>query len=233
MRITYHEELLWPTRVGFFELGCGITKDLELLYNYSLECINHDSDNMLNAEERRVHNILNIGTSYSENILSTVIQCAKYYVGEELYNKMSPVSIENRSVILEDRSFINTHVDSREGHITAVLWLTGNGGSHNPEGNGEGINTPNGNPIFKLEDPSRYFDEHRLPWETRHSFMINPKAGLLCFFPSHLPHNGHPYKGDKYHIQIPIGFTFANPIDVEEEPGVKINAVDLRSVIKI
>lgn len=229
INIDYTEHMLWPTKVGFFELGESLEPELKELYDFTISCVEgnlREGTQVANAEERRVHNILDIDTAFAKKIRKLVVECAQHYVGAEVWNQMSPVEICNRAIVLEDRAFINTHVDNREGHVTAVLWVTGNGGSHDIGGNGEAINTADGNPAFKLEDPSRYLDEHRLPWESRHSFRINPKPGLLCFFPSHLPHNGHPYVGDKPHVQIPIGFTFSKPADIEQEPGNTIDARD-------
>lgn len=42
-----------------------------------------------------------------------------------------------------------------------------------------------GTPRFVIEDPSRYFDEGRLPFESRHGYLVNPRTGLSVFFPSH------------------------------------------------
>lgn len=223
MNIKYTEEYLWPTKVGFFELGEPLEEELKQMYDFALTCSPLRSQG---GEERRVWDILDVDKPFCNKVREAVVSCAKKYVGEEFWDQMTPVEVENRAIIMTDRSFINTHVDSREGHVTAVLWLTGNGGSHDPAGNGEGINTADGNPAFKVEDPSRYLDAQRLPWESRQSYKINPKAGLLAFFPSHVPHNAHPYIGDKPHIQIPIGFTFSSPIDVEQEPGEKISALE-------
>jgi len=67
-----------------------------------------------------------------------------------------------------------------------VHFLTGGGA-------GQPVNSV-GTHRFVIEDPSRYFDEGRLPFEARHGYSVNPRPGLSVFFPSHIPHNKHPMR---------------------------------------
>ena len=67
-----------------------------------------------------------------------------------------------------------------------------------------------------IEDPSRYFDEGRLPYEARHGFSVNPRPGLSVFFPSHIPHNQHPYEGSTPHVQVVANFRVTLPVAIEE-----------------
>ena len=74
-----------------------------------------------------------------------------------------------------------------------------------------------GNPRFVLEDPSRFADQARLPFEARPGFSVNPRPGLLVIFPSHIPHNQHPYAGDTTHVQVVLNFRLNIPEDLQEE----------------
>ena len=73
-----------------------------------------------------------------------------------------------------------------------------------------------GTPRFVIEDPSRYFDEGRLPHESRHGYSVNPRPGLSVFFPSHIPHNQHPYEGSEPHVQVVANFRVTLPTAIEE-----------------
>jgi hypothetical protein len=115
---------------------------------------------------------------------------------------------ENRALVIEPGGFISTHKDSREGDLTCVHFLTGSG-------SGQQVNSV-GTPRFVIEDPSRYFDEGRLPYESRHGYSVNPRPGLSVFFPSHIPHNQHPYEGSAPHVQVVANFRVNLPVAIEE-----------------
>jgi hypothetical protein len=121
---------------------------------------------------------------------------------------LDPDHCENRALVITKGGFISTHKDSREGDLTCVHFLTG-GGLRKP------VNSV-GTPRFVIEDPSRYFDEGRLPFEARHGYSVNPRPGLSVFFPSHIPHNQHPYEGSEPHVQVVANFRVNLPVVIEE-----------------
>lgn len=200
-------QVLWPTKVAIIHSACETSQmHKQAVLSAGLE------DGLLNAEERRVHDILNSFPACRQNIVDHIAR----YIGDS-FDAMEP-ELSSRAIVFQDRAFINTHVDSREGDVTAVLFLTGNGGKEGIEGDdGQPVNSV-GNPRFVLEDPSRYFDQARLPFESRHGYSINPKPGLMVIFPSHIPHNMHPYMGNSPHTQIVINIKFNQLIDLEQEP---------------
>ena len=192
---------LWPTRVGFYQFeGDAAKRQVQALYDHAWR---PPQDNRT-ASERRVRGIM----AEAPDLLQAVRDCVADYLGSGA-EYLDPVYCENRALLIEDRAFINTHADSREGDITAVLFLSGGGA-------GQPINSV-GNPRFCLEDPSRYADQARLPFESRPAFSVNPRPGLLVVFPSWIPHNQHPYRGTRTHIQIVMNFRVNIPEPLQEE----------------
>lgn len=203
MNAYFSEQLLWPTRLGIYEADPAWEIHQEL-YDYAVSSV---QDGSRNASERRVRGILDeheAGLVLKDHLFS----CARHFLGE--WGKyLDPDHCENRALVIGNGAFISTHKDSREGDLSMVYFLTGGG-------EGQPINSV-GNPRFVVEDPSRYFDEGRLPFEERHGFLVNPRPGLGIAFPSHIPHNQHPYTGEKDHVQIVANFRVELPTNVEEE----------------
>lgn len=165
-----------------------------------------DDTEILTAAKRRVRGILD-KTAAGQALKSHLFDCARTMLGSWA-RYLDPDHCENRALVMMPGSFISTHKDSREGDLTCVHFLTGEGG-------GQPVNSA-GNPRFVIEDPSRYFDEGRLPYEARHGFSVNPRPGLSVFFPSHIPHNQHPFEGRTPHVQVVANFRVNLPVAIEE-----------------
>jgi hypothetical protein len=197
---------LWPTRVSFFEAPVDWSINREL----ADEAIRLADPLTLNggqaAPERRVRGILEHSTT-GQVLKAHLFACARTVLGQWAAY-LDPDHCENRALVIQPGGFISTHKDSREGDLTCVHFLTGGGA-------GQPINSV-GTPRFVIEDPSRYFDEARLPFEARHGYSVNPRAGLSVFFPSHIPHNQHPYQGSTPHVQVVANFRVNLPDDLEE-----------------
>lgn len=203
MNVAYSEELLWPTRVGFYEADPNWSIHQQL-YDLATQAV---TPGKRVASERRVRGILDQSLPGQE-LKEHIRRCVSHFMGPWA-DYVDPDYCENRALVIGDRSFINTHKDSREGDITAVYFLTGGG-------EGQPINSV-GNPRFVVEDSTRYFDEPRLPFEQRHGYSINPRPGLCVLFPSYVPHNQHPYQGETDHVQIVANFRVEIPEKLEEE----------------
>ncbi len=178
-------EYLWPTEVGIYET----TDPAPFLAAYEAAYL-PPNDTPRGGDERRVMDILD----QCPQVASIARDCVLHYLGPYAH-MLDPEYNENRALLIEDRAYIQTHADDREGDVTAVIFLSGSGeGMH--------YNT-RGNPNFQLENPSGYAEQYKLPFENRHAFHINPRAGLIIVFPSRIPHNQQPFFGpDKMHIQI-------------------------------
>ncbi len=201
MQVRRQIEELWPTRVGFYQLeGQEAEAQVASLYAKSWRL----PQNNRTASERRIRGIM----TESPDLLQTVRDCVADYLGPGA-EFLDPAYCENRALLIEDRAFINTHADSREGDVTAVLFLSGSG-------TGQPINSV-GNPRFCLEDPSRYADQPRLPFESRPAYSVNPAPGLIVIFPSWIPHNQHPYRGEVTHIQVVLNFRVEIPEHLQEK----------------
>ena len=110
---------------------------------------------MDSASKRRVRSILE--TSEAGQVLKThLFTCARAVLGPWA-RYLDPYHCANRALVIAPGGFISTHKDSREGDLTCVHFLTGGGA-------GQLVNSV-GTPRFVIEDPSRYFDEGRLPYE--------------------------------------------------------------------
>ena len=200
MEVRKTSAMLWPTKVAFYEmLGAEA-----LMAEIAAAAGRAPSAGLKSASERRVRNIL----EQFPELLGHIRDCVSDYL-EGWDHLLDPGYCENRALLIGDRAHINTHADNREGDVTAVLFLTGGGA-------GQPINSV-GNPRFVLEDPSRFADQARLPFEARPGFSVNPRPGLLVIFPSHIPHNQHPYAGDTTHVQVVLNFRLNIPEDLQEE----------------
>ena len=197
---------LWPTRVSFFEAPVDWSINREL----ADEAIRRADPLTLKggqtAPERRVRGILE-QSSAGQVLKAHLFACAHTVLGQWAAY-LDPDHCENRALVIGPSGFISTHKDSREGDLTCVHFLTGGGA-------GQPVNSV-GTPRFVIEDPSRYFDEGRLPFEPRHGYSVNPRPGLSVFFPSHVPHNQHPYQGSTPHVQVVANFRVNLPDDLEE-----------------
>ena len=201
MQVIRQIEELWPTRVGFYQLeGDEAAEKIAALYDKAWR---PPQDNRT-ASERRIRGIM----AEAPDLMQAVRNCVEDYLGSGA-EFLDPTYCENRALLIEDRAFINTHADSREGDVTAVLFLSGVRAGHP-------INSV-GNPRFCLEDPSRYADQPRLPFESRPAFSVNPAPGLIVIFPAWIPHNQHPYRGERTHIQIVFNFRLNIPDHLQEK----------------
>lgn len=197
---------LWPTRVTFFETPVAWVVNRQLAEEAIAAVEAHGRESMANAPKRRVRGILEKSDT-GQTLKVHLFACARAMLGP--WGKyLDPDHCENRALVIEPGGFISTHKDSREGDLTCVHFLTGNG-------SGQAVNSV-GTPRFVIEDPSRYFDEGRLPYESRHGYSVNPRPGLSVFFPSHIPHNQHPYEGSAPHVQVVANFRVNLPVAIEE-----------------
>lgn len=160
----------------------------------------------LGASKRRVRGILERSAA-GQALKAHLFTCARAVLGSWA-PYLDPLHCENRALVMMPGAFISTHKDSREGDLTCVHFLTGGGA-------GQPVNSV-GTPRFIIEDPSRHFDEGRLPFEARHGYSVNPRPGLSVFFPSHVPHNQHPYDGTTPHVQVVANFRVNLPVAIEE-----------------
>ena len=201
MQVRRQIEELWPTRVGFYQLeGPEAAAEIAALYAKAWR----PPEENRTASERRIRGIM----AEAPELLAAVRDCVADYLGPGA-TFLDLTYCENRALLIEDRAFINTHADSREGDVTAVLFLSGTGA-------GQPINSV-GNPRFCLEDPSRYADQPRLPFESRSAFSVHPAPGLIVIFPAWIPHNQHPYRGEVTHIQVVLNFRLNIPDHLQEK----------------
>ena len=197
---------LWPTRVSFFETPPDWEVNRLLAEEAIAAAEIGKTAKPPSAAKRRVRGILD-GGAPGQTLKSHLVACARAVLGPWA-KYLDPHHCENRALVIEPGGFISTHKDSREGDLTCVHFLTGGGA-------GQPVNSV-GTPRFVIEDPSRYFDEGRLPYESRHGFSVNPRPGLSVFFPSHIPHNQHPYEGSAPHVQVVANFRVNLPTAIEE-----------------
>lgn len=195
---------LWPTRVSFFETDTDWHVNRQLA-DEAIAAVGAKTVG-LSAAERRVRGILEHSEA-GQSLKSHLFACARAVLGPWACY-LDPQYCENRALVMGPGAFISTHKDSREGDLACVHFLTGGGA-------GRPVNSV-GSPRFVIEDPSRYFDEGRLPFEARQGFSVNPRPGLSVFFPSHIPHNQHPYEGSTPHVQVVAAFRVNLPVAIEE-----------------
>jgi hypothetical protein len=198
---------LWSTRVSFFETPVDWAVNRQLADEAIAAAGAIDTGGAtLNASKRRVRGILEeseAGLALKAHLFAS----ARAVLGPWA-QYLDPNHCENRALVIGPGGFVSTHKDSREGDLTCVHFLTGGGA-------GQPVNSV-GCPRFVIEDPSRYFDEGRLPYEARHGYSVNPRPGLSVFFPSHIPHNQHPYDGSTPHVQVVANFRVILPVAIEE-----------------
>ncbi|MBO6885911.1 MAG: hypothetical protein JJ869_20370 [Marivita sp.] len=197
---------LWPTRVTFFETPVDWVVNRHLADEAIAAIEATGNGSMPIAAKRRVRGILETSAA-GQALKAHLFACARAVLGPWA-QYLDPDHCENRALVITKGGFISTHKDSREGDLTCVHFLTGGGV-------GQPVNSV-GTPRFVIEDPSRYFDEGRLPYESRHGFSVNPRPGLSVFFPSHIPHNQHPYEGSTPHVQVVANFRVNLPVAIEE-----------------
>ena len=197
---------LWPTRVSFFETPVDWAVNRQLADEAIAAVGWSEAHDVPSASKRRVRGILERSDD-GQALKAHLFNCARAVLGPWA-RYLDPDHCENRALVIAPGGFISTHKDSREGDLTCVHFLTGGGA-------GQPINSV-GTPRFVIEDPSRYFDEGRLPFESRHGFSVNPRPGLSVVFPSHVPHNQHPYQGSTPHVQVVANFRVNLPDDLEE-----------------
>ena len=197
---------LWPTRVIFFETPVDWEVNRQLADEAIAAVGDLKNGHALSASKRRVRGILERSAA-CQALKSHLFACALDVLGP-WSSYLDPDHCENRALVIAPGGFISTHKDNREGDLTCVHFLTG-GGAELP------VNSV-GTPRFVIEDPSRYFDEGRLPYEARHGYSVNPRPGLSVFFPAHIPHNQHPFEGDTPHVQVVANFRVTLPDALEE-----------------
>ena len=197
---------LWPTLVSVFETPIDWDVNRQLADEAIAAAGIGDNAKPPSAAKRRVRGILEQSDA-GQTLKAHLFACARAVLGPWA-QYLDPHLCENRALVIGPGGFISTHKDSREGDLTCVHFLTGSG-------TGQPVNSV-GTPRFVIEDPSRYFDEGRLPYESRHGFSVNPRPGLSVFFPSHVPHNQHPYEGRTPHVQVVANFRVNLPTAIEE-----------------
>lgn len=197
---------LWPTQVNFFETPVDWVVNRQLAQEAIAAVDAKGNGSLPTAAKRRVRGILEKSDA-GQTLKAHLFACARVVLGP-CAQYLDPDHCENRALVIEPGGFISTHKDSREGDLTCVHFLTGGGA-------GQPVNSV-GTPRFVIEDPSRYFDEGRLPYESRHGYSVNPRPGLSVFFPSHIPHNQHPYEGSAPHVQVVANFRVNLPVAIEE-----------------
>ena len=189
------KSLLWPTPVMFAEF---MGPDVDF-HNRELEsAVLAGCDAQQGAvHELRLYELEECKSESISWLVSKVREMSAHYCG---FISTSGVEVTLRGVVLRSFDHINTHTEARESDLGVAYWPSGNektiGQPINQ--NADGFTAP----IFTMEDPSRHLSELRLPMEMRHSVDVCPRPGLMALYPAHLPHNVHPYRGDKPFVQI-------------------------------
>ena len=149
------------------------------------------------ANELRLHDLGQVQHDAVYWLKNQMIDAAEQLVG-------FPVSsIDLRGVLLLNGNHISTHTEARESDIGIAYWPSGREDAGELNLAGDSINEP----TFVFEDPSRFISDLRLPYETRHSVYIRPRPGTMALFPAHVPHNMHPFMGEKFvHIVAQVRF---------------------------
>jgi len=181
---------LWPTKIEAFFLGdpiehCRRLSDLVL----SLEpTVN------VPVGEMKVYDLESESHESVRWLLTNIEDAVEQYLGEP-----HQLTVKLRAVVLRAGGHISTHTESAESDIGVAFWPSGvEDDMSELNSNGDAINQP----TFVLEDPSRSISDLRLPFEDRHSVCLRPRPGLLALFPAHMPHNMHPYMGEKPFVHI-------------------------------
>lgn len=186
---------MWTTYVALHELN-GEETDVhnEALYKLVVEKSKSIDPSL---DELRVHGLEQTDSPAVEWLIQNIQIACGSYVG---ISNTNDISVKLRGVVLHKGSHINTHNERSESDLAVAYWCGGRNSQRgeNPNQKGDKVNEP----TFVLEDPSRLISDYRLPNEDRHSVSIQPRPGLLVVFPAHLPHNVHPYLGDKPFVHI-------------------------------
>lgn len=186
---------LWATPVMFIEnSGDEVEK-----YNKELESIVVGGCKTQGGalRELRLHDLHENDSPAVAWLIEQVKQASALFCN---FPNTEGIQVELRGVVLYKGYHINTHTEARESDIGIAYWTGGSSDEFGSEinKNGDGISAP----TFALEDPSRHISDLRLPMEHRHSVDVCPRAGLMAVFPAHIPHNVHPYMGDKPFVHI-------------------------------
>lgn len=186
---------LWPTRIGVhqFDTSDGLDHRLRKLILSKMDLTEAPVD----QGERRLYGLFDMEEDCIQQLASRIFEAVQTYLGPQACEMIDEIELSGRALVIQDRAFINTHVDRDEADIVCTYFPTTDVNVDLP------VNSK-GNPTFVIEDPSRHLQEKRLPFEHRQSFFVAPRPGLLLVMPGHVPHNQHPYNapGGEPHIQI-------------------------------
>lgn len=196
---------LWPTRIGFYDLGPMGPDQNAAVIRAALDKVHLDAPM---AHELRVH-----GFEKSDSTeVQLLVQCMAAAIKDHTGVPVSELGL--RAVVLRHGKHICTHTETHESDLMVAYWPNGNNADRGlpPSIEPNRIDAP----TFVVEDPSRHLTALRLPDEERHSICIKPRPGLLVVGPAHLPHNLHPYMGIEPFIHIVAQVRLAWPTDYEE-----------------
>ncbi len=186
---------LWPTPVMFAEfMGDDVNHHNTELERVVISGCNTQAGSI---HELRLYDLHQARSESVAWLTQRIKESAAIYCG---FSSPDGIEVGLRGVVLRAFDHINTHTEARESDLGVAYWPSGN-----PSVVGQAINQNADGlaaPIFTMEDPSRHLSDLRLPMEMRHSFDVCPRPGLMAIFPSHLPHNVHPYRGEKPFIHI-------------------------------
>ena len=193
MKAIYSERLLWPTKLASLEL-LGTDVDVHNAQLQALVIDNADTDPNPDIEAR-VHDLHLIEDASVAWLVENIANACQQYIGATY-----GMQIALRGVAIKQGQCINSHTESHESDLMVTYWPGGDRAKC-----GESINQNSARdiaPTFLAEDPSRRLTDLRLPFESRHSFHIAPRPGLMLVGPAHLPHNLWPYLGTVPFIHI-------------------------------
>lgn len=180
---------LWPTKVDAYFVDEAAEHNRRLV-----ELVLSLEPPVTPVGEMKVYDLEKTDDGSVKWLLSHVERAVQEYLGEP-----AVMRIKLRAVVLRAGGHISTHTESAESDVGVAYWPSGiEGDDAELNSNGDAVNQP----TFVLEDPSRSISDLRLPFETRHSVCLRPRPGLLAVFPAHMPHNMHPYMGEKPFVHI-------------------------------
>ena len=194
-RPAHSMQWLWPTPVMFAEFeGDDVNHHNTELERVVISGCNTQAGSI---HELRLYDLHQTQSESVAWLAQRIKESAAVYCG---FSSSVGIEVGLRGVVLRAFDHINTHTEARESDLGVAYWPSGNpnliGQAINQ--NADGVTAP----IFTMEDPSRHLSDLRLPMEMRHSFDVCPRPGLMAIFPAHLPHNMHPYRGEKPFIHI-------------------------------
>jgi hypothetical protein len=180
---------LWPTKINAYFMEDAAEHNQRLT-----ELVLSLEPDVPPVGEMKVYDLETTGHDSVKWLLSRVEIAVQEYLGEP-----AKCTIKLRAVVLRAGGHISTHTESAESDVGVAYWPSGiEGDDTEINSNGDAINQP----TFILEDPSRSISDLRLPFEDRHSVCLRPRPGLMAVFPAHMPHNMHPYMGEKPFVHI-------------------------------